>query len=322
MLTGPGANPPVVVEGLGRTVVEVVEASVVGVPVEAVRRGVQLVRDAAIDTIVSIGGGATVDAAKAIAFFTEREAGTPGTSFTDRPVLAHVAIPTTLSTSAFSSSFAMTDPATKHRQSTSSPTLVPRWVVLDTTLLGATPRRVLGSSLLAAVDAALAAAVGGRSPESEVVGVAALARLVAVADLLDDDAVRGTAVAAATLAGRAAANAAPSLAHGLAVLLGGRRPLDHGAALAILLPVVVDLARPALGARLDQAAQAVGTADLVGRLTELRADLGLPSRFDELSISLEDLEAVVRHARAGASWADFPVPLEEGALLERLEAAW
>ena len=320
MLDSPGSHAPAVVEGLGRSVVEVVTTSTVGVPVDVVRRAVRLVRDASIDTIVSIGGGSVVDAAKAVAFFTEREAGTPGTSFADRPVLTHVAVPTTFAPSATSPGFAMTDPMSRNRQATSSPTLVPRWVVVDTSLVGATPQAVLASSLVAAVDAALAAALGARSPEAEIVGGAALARLVAVADLLDDADVRATAAATAVLAGRAAVNAAPSLAHALAVSFGGRRRLDHGAVLAVLSPALLDLRRPALGARLEQVAHGVGTADLVGRLGELREDLGLAPRLGDLGVDRDDVDAVVRTVRTTDAWAAFGGEVDEATLLATIES--
>jgi alcohol dehydrogenase class IV len=316
----PGSRAPSVVEGLGRSVVEVITTSMAGVPADVVRQGVRSVRDGSIDTIVSIGGGAVVDAAKAVAFFTEREAGTPGTSFTDRPVLNHVAVPTTFAPSATSASFAMTDPTSRNRQATSSPTLVPRWVIVDTDLIGATPLATLRPSLVAAVDAALAAALWARSPEAELIGAATLARLVAVADLLDDADVRATAAATAVLAGRAAANAAPSLPHALAVLFSGRRRIDHGAVLAVLLPALLGLRLGDLGARLEQVAHGVGTADLIGRLAELRDDLGLPAHLGALGIDRDDVDAVARAVRSTEAWAALDDAIDETALLDTLES--
>ena len=52
--------------------------------------GLQARRDG-VDGIVSFGGGSCADPGKAVCFFTEQEAGTPGASFADRPVLPHVA---------------------------------------------------------------------------------------------------------------------------------------------------------------------------------------------------------------------------------------
>ena len=68
-----------------------------------------------IDGIVSFGGGSCADLAKAVAFFTEQEAGTPGASFFDRPVVPHVAIPTTYSGAELTSGFGMTDPRTRQK---------------------------------------------------------------------------------------------------------------------------------------------------------------------------------------------------------------
>ena len=52
-----------------------------------------MARDRDVDCIVSFGGGSCADLGKAVSFFVEQEAGTPGASYIDRPVLPHVVDP-------------------------------------------------------------------------------------------------------------------------------------------------------------------------------------------------------------------------------------
>ena len=75
----------------------------------------QQARRDAVDAVVSFGGGSCADLGKAVCFFTEQEAGTPGASFADRPALPHVAIPTTYSGAELTPFFGMTDPATRQK---------------------------------------------------------------------------------------------------------------------------------------------------------------------------------------------------------------
>lgn len=58
-------------------------------PIADIKKGVEVLKDLNADTIVSVGGGSPIDAAKLILHFLKEERG--------GPVLTHVAIPTTLS---------------------------------------------------------------------------------------------------------------------------------------------------------------------------------------------------------------------------------
>jgi len=58
-------------------------------PIAGIKRGLQVLKDLDVDTIVSVGGGSPIDASKLILGFLKEERG--------GPILTHVAIPTTLS---------------------------------------------------------------------------------------------------------------------------------------------------------------------------------------------------------------------------------
>ncbi len=322
VLTSPSAKAPAVIEGLGRAVVGTFEDTAPHLPVPVVRAAVGRARAEAIDTIVSIGGGSVIELGKAIAFFLEQEAGTPGASFADRPGFVHVAIPTTFAGAEGSTHFSMTDPAARHKQSASSPTIVPRWVVYDPLLVASTPIGVLAASAATALGHAIAAVLTPTSAEAEALGTAALGRLYGGVGMLGDATARAATLEGAALAARAAANAAPSLVDALAVLLGGRCGLPHGVSTALLLPPVLRFNREAIGSRVEQAARTIGVEDLPGALAELRVELGLPSGLASLGVTDDDIGAVARLSQQTAAWRSNPRPLGESDVVAMLEAAW
>src|SRR6267143_344564 len=94
------------------------------------------------DAVVSFGGGSCADLGKAVCFFTEQEAGTPGASYVDRPALPHVSIPTTYSGAELTPFFGMTDETSKRKTGAGGPTIAPIAAIYDPELTLSTPARV------------------------------------------------------------------------------------------------------------------------------------------------------------------------------------
>ena len=65
-------------KALGSTLASTFAEVTSHVPVPLVQRAVQQARRDAVDAVVSFGGGSCADLGKAVCFFTEQEAGTPG----------------------------------------------------------------------------------------------------------------------------------------------------------------------------------------------------------------------------------------------------
>jgi alcohol dehydrogenase class IV len=323
VLTSPSVPADAVIAGLGRSVVATFREARPHVPVPTVRAAVALARSEAVDTIVSIGGGSVVDLAKAVLFFLEQEAGTPGVTFADRPLLTHVAVPTTLAGAEACPRFAMTDPVARHKQEAESPTLVPRWVVYDTTLLASTPTPVFRASGMTALSHALAAVLSPGGPEAAALGASALGRLHgALSAPLDDPAAVEVAVEASALAARGGANSRADLASALALVLGGRCGIDHGAALGLVLGPVLRFNQDVLGARAEQAASLLGQADLADAIDALRVHNGLPAGLGGLGVEADDLAATARLVQQHPAFRTNPRPIGELDVLSLLESAY
>jgi maleylacetate reductase len=109
------------------------------VPAPLVQQAVAQARTDSVDAVVSFGGGSCADLGKAVCFFTEQQAGTPGASFADRPALPHVSIPTTYSGAELTPFFGMTDPATRQKSGAGGPTIAPIGAIYDPELTLSTP---------------------------------------------------------------------------------------------------------------------------------------------------------------------------------------
>jgi alcohol dehydrogenase class IV len=131
-----------VVAALGRSLASTFSEVASHVPVPLVQQAVLQARRDAIDLVVSFGGGSCADLGKAVCFFLEQEAGMPGSSHVDRPLVPHLSIPTTYSGAELTPFFGMTDPSTRQKQGAGGPTSAPIIAVYDPDLTLSTPARV------------------------------------------------------------------------------------------------------------------------------------------------------------------------------------
>jgi maleylacetate reductase len=296
------------------------------VPVPVVQQAVLQARRDGVDVVVSFGGGSCADLGKAVCFFLEQEAGMPGASHVDRPVVPHVSIPTTYSGAELTPFFGMTDPATKQKQGAGGPTSAPVVALYDPDLTASTPARVRAETGMNALAHCVEAAYSPfRTPEAEAIALAgartihtALPRVVAEPD---DAEARGAMLAGAALAGRCLLNASMGVHHGLAQLVGGRTGIPHGLANAILLTHVVAFNEPAVPSEVAAIGSALG-GDAVASIDRLREGLELPARLSEVGVDEADLEAVARLSQANANVARNPRPVSEDDALSVLRAAW
>lgn len=298
------------------------------VPTSAVQEALRMARANDVDTVVSLGGGSCADLAKAVCFFTEQQAGTPGTRYTDRPLVAHVAVPTTYSGAELTPFFGMTDEASRQKSGGGGPTTAPLAAVYDPMVTLDLPPRVSAETGMNALAHGVEAAWSTqRTPEAEAVALAAVERIAgALPDVVaDPDSLeaRSRMLAGAALGGRCLQNATMGVHHGLAQLLGGRTGIAHGLANAVLLAHCVRFNADAVPEEVRRIGAALGDpADAAGAVDRLRGRLGLPAGLSDCGVAEEDLAVVARMAPGSASVRANPRPVDEAGALAILEAAW
>ena len=317
-----------VVAQLGRSLASTFAEVESHVPVPLVHQALLQARRDGIDLVVSFGGGSCADLGKAVCFFLEQEAGMPGASHLDRPLVPHVSIPTTYSGAELTPFFGMTDPATRQKQGAGGPTSAPVVALYDPELTLTTPAGVSAETGMNALAHSVEAAWSPiRTPEAEAIALAGAtaihAALPLVVDDPDDIDARTAMLEGACLAGRALMNAGMGVHHGLSQLVGGRTGISHGMANAILLAHSVRFNADAVPAEVGRIAGALGGADDAARAIDgLRERIGLPSSLREVGVGEEDLEVVARLSQANHNVARNPRPVSESDALAILQAAW
>lgn len=317
------------VRRLGRSLSTTYDGVRSHVPTDTVQAALGMARDRDVDCIVSFGGGSCADLGKAVSFFVEQEAGTPGASYIDRPVLPHVSIPTTYSGAELTPFFGMTDEATRRKSGGGGPTTAPLAAIYDPALTTDTPARIsaeTGMNCLAhGVEAAYSPA---RTPEAEALALACIERVAAALPLVVDepDALppRRIMLEGAVLGGRCLQNATMGVHHGLSQLLGGRTGMPHGLANALLLAPALRFNADAVPKAMARIAQALGAGggDAAAAVDALRERLGLPGRLSDVGVTDDDLDAVARMAEGNANVRNNPRPVTESEARELLESCF
>lgn len=321
------------VERLGRRLAGVYDGVRSHVPTSAVQEALKLAESLDVDAVVSFGGGSCADLAKAVCFFTEQRLGRPGTSYLDKPAVAHIAIPTTYSGAELTPFFGMTDEASGRKSGAGGPTVAPVAAIYDPVLTLSTPADVASQTGMNALAHGVECAYSPvRTPEAEAIALAAVRRVSAALPRVVDDpsdlAARTDMLQAAVLGGRCLQNASMGAHHGLAQLIGGRTRIPHGLANAILLSHVLrwnaeavpDEAR-LIGEALLAGAAATGAAstgaasdlavaaDAADAVDGLRRRLGLPERLSDVGVTSEDIDVVVRMSAGNANVQKNPRPV-------------
>ena len=316
------------VRKLGRALASTFSGVQSHVPTTAVQAAAQQARMDGVDAVVSFGGGSCADLGKAVCFFTEQEAGTPGTSYVDRPVLPHVSIPTTYSGAELTPFFGMTDEAAKRKTGAGGPTIAPIAAIYDPEVTLDTPIDVSAQTGMNALAHGVEAAYSPvRTPEAEAIALACVRRVAAALPLVVDDpvslAARTAMLEGAVLGGRCLQNASMGVHHGLSQLLGGRTGIPHGLANAIVLAHALRFNADAVPDEVARIGDALGDdVDAPGAVERLRERIGLIGGLSDAGVTDDDLDAVVRQVGGNHNIKMNPKPVTEDDARSILEAAF
>jgi maleylacetate reductase len=313
---------------LGRALVSTFAGVQSHVPTTAVQVALRQARMDGVDAVVSLGGGSCADLGKAVCYFTEQEAGTPGTTFVDRPVLPHVAITTTYSGAELTPFFGMTDEASKRKTGAGGPTIAPIGAIYDPEITLDTPVDVSAQTGMNALAHGVECAYSPRrTPEAEALALACIRRVASALPLVVDDpsslAARTAMLEGAVLGARCLHNTGAGVHHGLSQLLGGRTGIPHGLANAIILSHALRFNADAVPDEVARIGMALGDElDPPGAVDRLRERLGLPGCLSDVGVDDDDIDAVVRQVSGNATIRANPKPVTEDDARAILEAAF
>lgn len=214
---------------------------------DVIAEGAQLARAHDADVVVGLGGGSSMDAAKAIAVEATHEGScwdylwfreTQPTEAT----LPVIAVTTTSGTGSQVTQVAVvTNPAERNKSAIYHPRAFPRVCIVDPELMATVPPRMTALTGFDAFTHAFESYIhANTSPYVELMAVEAITLVArhlprAVRDGNPD--ARDGLAWADTLAGLCIANAGVTLPHGMGMAIGGMYPhVAHGESLAVLYP--------------------------------------------------------------------------------------
>ena len=331
LVTSPGRDDSEEGETLRRAVGPFLSSNVPGtethVPATRARQaGIQARRDG-VDAVVSFGGRSCCYLSKALCFFFEQDAGTPGASFQDHPARPHVTVPTTYSGAEITPSFAVTDPHTRQKSGTSGPTLTPRAAVYDAALSLSTPPRLTAetgmNALAHCVEAMWSRSASGEAIALAVAGLTAIRKALPLAveepEELD---YRIALQEGAYLAARSLQNASMGVHHGLSQLVAARAGISHGLVHAVLLPHAIHYNADEVPEVVRSVGEAFGWPDdPVRAVSDFAQGLGLPGSLSDCGVTRADLEAVARLSQSSRDVRANRKPVSEADALAILEDA-
>lgn len=295
-------------------------------PIPLVERGIEFYRRNGCDAIVAVGGGSSMDAAKAIAVSIAN----PGKSLRKlagyfkglrNPVPVY-AVPTTAGTgSEVTVAAVVADPEKESKLVIVDTRIVPKMAALDPALMTGLPPHITAATGMDALTHAVESFVGKWATEyTDSLGLSAVGlifeNLRTAYRKGSDLEAREKMALAATYAGMAFTRANVGYVHAIAHQFGGKYHTPHGLANAIMLPHVLEFSRPAITGRLAQLAVRAGLGKerepqetLAGKFIDgviaLNRDLGIPTHLDALRAA--DIPALARAARHEAE-TGYPVP--------------
>lgn len=303
-----------------------------------IERGRACAAPLAVDSIIGLGGGSSLDCAKGINFLLTNGGEMKdywGYGKTLRRMLPMIGVPTTAGTGSEAQSYALiSDAETRVKMACGDPQAAFRIALLDPLLTVSQPAQVTATAGYDAIAHAVETFVTTkRNPLSEIFAREAWRLLEAnyerVLSHPHDTKARGQMQLGAHFAGIAIENSMLGAAHACANPLTRRYGTTHGAALAALLPTVVRWNSAAVadryrefGALSRQGRDNGSGANLVLRLEELAAAGGLRVNLSALEVPSDDLPLLAEDAATQWIGRFNPRPFDAAGALEIYERAF
>lgn len=281
---------------------------------EIVEAGIKMARDNHVDMIVAVGGGSSIDTAKAIAFtakleefswdelfekYSSHDVDYPSTGKT----LPLISIPTTSGTGSHVTQAAVISVGTE-KLTFFHPDLFSKEAIIDPALMTSLPIRMTAATAFDTFTHAFESYVNGRgSYYSKIDSVEAMKLVIEYLPqaLSEPSSVvyREKLALADTLGGRALANGGADTPHPLSEIIGGISNVTHGAALAVVYPAYIKHSMNKHKIAFDEVAKLFDkdkrANDLEDLITEFLKDIGLYSTLSNLGVDEEQFQAIINH---------------------------
>lgn len=288
--------------------------------VSNVKASVEAFAKSGADFIIAIGGGSSMDTAKAVGIITNNPefadvVSLEGVADTKKKSVPIIALPTTAGTAAeVTINYVITDEENEKKMVCVDPNDIPVMAIVDAELMYTLPRGLTAATgmdaLTHAIEGLITKGAWEMSDMFELKAIEMIARYLetAVNEPQNAEARNGMAVAQ-YIAGMAFSNVGLGVVHGMAHPLGAIFDIPHGVANALLLPTVMEFNMPAAIDKYVQIAKAMNVYSAgmsneeaaeaaVEAVRQLSIRVGIPQHLAELGIKAEDLDKLATAAAA------------------------
>ncbi len=287
--------------------------------IENVQSGVEACKKAGADYIIAIGGGSSMDTAKAIGIIITNPEfadvrSLEGVAPTKKPCLPIIAVPTTAGTAAeVTINYVITDVEKKRKFVCVDPHDMPIVAVVDSDMMSSMPKGLTAST---GMDA-LTHAIEGYTTKAawEMTDMFHLKAIEIIAKSLraavnNEPAGREGMALGQYIAGMGFSNVGLGIAHSMAHTLGACYDTPHGVACAMMLPIVMEYNAECTGEKYKNIAIAMGVEGVdkmsqdefrkaaIDAVQKLSVDVGIPTKLE--AIKEEDLQFLAESAAADA----------------------
>ena len=301
-------------------------------PLNNVDELIELGRKEAVNAVIAMGGGSTIDAAKATAAIIPKKGHTADYFFGEKEItckgLFFAALPTTAGTGAeITNNAVLTDKKGKVKKSIRHASMVADVAIIDPQLTLSMPPSITAASGLDALTQAIesftsasANAVSKALAKSAVVKI--MNSLLPAYQNGNNTAYREIMAEGSLLSAMAFSQSGLGAIHGLAHPIGSLLGLAHGLTCSILLAPVMEWNAPVCKEMYQELAEVCGFVnqnEFMAKICELRKNMQVPSGFSELGLHESHFPFIVANCRSKSMRCN-PREMSDAEVVEFLNA--
>ena len=287
--------------------------------IQNVQNGVAAFKKSGADYIIAIGGGSSMDTAKAIGIIIanpefEDVRSLEGTAPTKKPCVPIIAVPTTAGTAAeVTINYVITDVEKKRKFVCVDPHDMPIIAVVDPDMTASMPKSLTAATgmdaLTHAIEGYTTKAAWEMTDMFHLKAIEIISKSLRNAVANTKEGREGMALGQ-YIAGMGFSNVGLGIAHSMAHTLGAVYDTPHGVACAMMLPIVMEYNQECTGEKYREIARAMGVKGVdemsqeeyrkaaIDAVRQLSIDVGIPTKVEGLRE--EDLPFLAESAHADA----------------------
>lgn len=284
--------------------------------IENVQHGVEAFKAAGADYIIAIGGGSSMDTAKAVGIIINNPEfadvrSLEGVADTKKPAVPIIAVPTTAGTAAeVTINYVITDVEKNRKMVCVDPHDIPVIAIVDPDMMSTMPKGLTAATgmdaLTHAIEGYITAGAWELSDMFHIKAIEIIAKSLRGAVANTPEGREGMALGQ-YVAGMGFSNVGLGIVHSMAHPLGALYDTPHGVANAIILPTVMEYNAPATGEKYREIARAMGVKGVddmtqeayrkaaIDAVKQLSEDVGIPTDLKDI-VKVEDVPFLAQSA--------------------------